>query len=357
MTAAAPIKFHPRTHEPRSSEFGSKPPKQGPLVDQFGRTKTRLRVSLTDRCNLRCPYCMPDEPKFEAPELQLPIARWAELMTLFVKSLGIQQIRLTGGEPLLVKQLPEYVAVLNDLRPDGLERISLTSNGILLPERIQSLKDAGLSDLNISLDALDPDIFKNLSGGRAEVASVIAGIEAAMAADIPIKINMVVVAGINDQEITPMLRWCMGRNLPLRFIEFMPLDGHAFWSQSKVVSETQIIDLIKADFPVTNAMRNSEPASYYSIGADSISNYCFGIIPTVSNAFCADCNRLRLTANGDLFTCLFSKSGQPLVNASTQIDATETEETIRRTVWNKGPGFLAEPVGIDHPVAMHRLGG
>lgn len=355
MNVAAPINFHSDLSTHSKQRLKTMPPNDGPLVDQFGRHKTRLRISLTDRCNLRCPYCMPDDPTFDASPFQ-SFDQWQQLTRLFVR-LGITQIRLTGGEPTLLKNLHEYLAALNSLRGDGLERISLTSNGILLPERISSLKAAGLDDINISLDALNSDTFQQLSGNRSSVDQVIAGIDAAVAADVPVKINAVIIRGINEQEILPLLNWCMDRNLPLRFIEFMPLDGHAYWSAKKVVSENEILDHISDHYAVHRQRTSDQPATYYQIQQKNGEEWQFGVIPTVSNAFCGDCNRLRLTAKHELFTCLFSKSGQRLSNDTGSLDEANIEQKIRLAVWNKGAGFMSNPVGAEHPVAMHRLGG
>ena len=332
----------------------------GPLRDRFERVKRKLRVSLTDRCNFRCPYCMPDSPDFldRAERLSRPELR--RLLRLFVGELGVTRLRLTGGEPLLRRDLEAVIAECGELRPLGLERISLSTNAALLARRAAGLKAAGLDDLNISLDALTPATFAKLSGNR-EVQPVLDGITAARDAGLPLKLNAVIVRGINEDEILPLTRWAMRQKLPLRFIEFMPLDGRGEWSRQRVVSEAEILQHLRAEFDVAALPRGNDPASYYSLhGADLAGAVApeIGVIATVSNPFCASCDRLRLTSDGKLYPCLFSPKGtslrDPLRGGASD---TELGQLIRNTVWHKDAGYVAHPGYAERPIAMNTLGG
>jgi len=332
----------------------------GPLRDRFERVKRKLRVSLTDRCNFRCPYCMPDSPDFldRAERLSRPELR--RLLRLFVGELGVTRLRLTGGEPLLRRDLEAVIAECGELRPLGLERISLSTNAALLARRAAGLKAAGLDDLNISLDALTPATFAKLSGNR-EVQPVLDGITAARDAGLPLKLNAVIVRGINEDEILPLTRWAMRQKLPLRFIEFMPLDGRGEWSRQRVVSEAEILQRLRAEFDVAALPRGNDPASYYSLhGADLTGAVApeIGVIATVSNPFCASCDRLRLTSDGKLYPCLFSPKGTSLRDPlRAGADDAELGQLIRNTVWHKDAGYVAHPGYAERPIAMNTLGG
>ena len=325
----------------------------GAAKDRFGRVKRKLRVSLTDRCNFRCPYCMPEEPDFMAKSAQLTRPELRRLMRLFVAELGITQLRLTGGEPLLRRDLEAVIAECGSLRALGLQRISMTSNGALLAKRAEALKSAGLDDLNVSLDGLTPETFAALSGGR-EVAPVLDGIEAAMKAGLPVKLNTVMVRGVNDHELLPLVRWAMARRLPLRFIEFMPLDGRRGWSKERVVDEAAIVEALGREFTLSKLVRSHDPATTYLLDG----HYPIGIISTVSNPFCSSCDRLRITADGMLYACLFSQSGPSLRGALRQ-GATDAEvlATIRKAVWLKDAGYADHPGYVERPITMHTLGG
>lgn len=323
------------------------------ITDRRGRTKRKLRLSLTDRCNFRCAYCMPETPAWAPREQLLSRQELVRLTSLFVRRLGIRQLRLTGGEPLLRPDLADCITELGHLRQHGLERISLTTNGSLLARRAISLRQAGLDDLNVSLDALQPERFHALSGGRGDVAEVIAGIEAARKAGLATKINCVVVRDYNEDQILPLARWASAQAVPLRFIEFMPLDGHGNWSHSRVVPEAEILDILRPHFALQALPRDSDPATYYSLGGD----YRIGIISTISNPFCGTCDRLRLTATGELYACLFSSQGRDL---RLPLRAGETDDTIetviRGHVWNKEAGYAATGY-VERPISMHALGG
>lgn len=323
------------------------------VVDRHGRRKRKLRVSLTDRCNFRCPYCMPEQPDYMPRSDRLTRAELQRLLGLFVRELGITELRLTGGEPLLRRDLEGIIADCQALRDYGLQRISLTSNGALLARRAEALKSAGLDDLNISLDALTPATFARLSGGRA-VAPVLEGIRAARDAGLPTKLNAVVVRDVNVDEILPLARFAIAERVPLRYIEFMPLDGRGEWSRERVVPEAEILAELQREFAIVAEPRGNAPATSYRIGDGEQ----LGIIATVSNPFCASCDRLRITADGSLYPCLFSQRGTPLRDPlrAGAADAVLLD-AIRGAVWNKEAGYIAQPGYVERPIAMHHLGG
>lgn len=326
------------------------------VADRFGRIKRKLRISLTDRCNFRCPYCMPDRPEFAARKDLLTRGELARLLRLFVIELGITSLRLTGGEPLLRRDLEAIIEDCGRLRACGLQRISLTTNGALLSRRAAGLKAAGLDDLNLSLDALDPVTFERLSGGAA-LQPVLDGIAAATAAGLPLKLNAVVMRGFNEGQILPLARFAAARGLTLRFIEFMPLDGSGNWSRERVVTQAEIVATLASEFELAPQPQNAEPALYFRAphrgDAPPI-----GVISTVSNPFCAACDRLRVTADGTLYPCLFSKAGTPL-RTLLRAGATDVDlaQRIRTAVWYKDAGYAARPGYVERPIAMNTLGG
>ncbi|HRF87429.1 MAG TPA: GTP 3',8-cyclase MoaA [Pseudomonadales bacterium] len=321
------------------------------LVDRHGRTKRKLRLSLTDRCNFRCRYCMPDEPTWLPRKELLSNAELLRLAALFVEQ-GITQFRLTGGEPLLRMDLEDVVAQLNGLRAKGLERISMTSNGTLLAKRAQALVDAGVDDFNISLDALDESVFTRLT--KADIHPVLAGIDAARATGVSVKINTVLVRGYNDDQVLPLLEWAMAKNLPLRFIEYMPLDEPGRWQRQSVMDEDAVLAILRSRHRVEKLARSSDPASPYLVDG----HYPLGIISTVSHPFCASCDRLRLTAKGELYTCLFAANGTPLGEPLRQGASDEQlQEKIAQAVWHKQAGYAAVPEPVERPIRMYAMGG
>jgi len=324
-----------------------------PIVDRFGRIKRKLRISLTDRCNFRCPYCMPERPEFMDRADRLSRAELSRVLTLFVTELGVNRLRLTGGEPLLRRDLEGIIEDTQSLKPFGLERVSLTTNAALLASRAKAIKAAGLDDLNISLDALDPSLFSKLSGGRS-IKPVLAGIEAARDEGLSIKLNAVIIRGMNEDEILPLARYAAAQKLALRYIEFMPLDGRGEWTRERVVPEADILTKLRAEFAVNALPRGNDPAAYYELDNGSE----IGVIATVSNPFCASCDRLRVTADGSLYPCLFSKAGislrDPMRNGA---DDAALSKLIRAAVWNKDAGYASHPGYTDRPIAMNSLGG
>lgn len=297
---------------------------------------------------------MPEQPDWLANAALLTQEQRLALLETFVRELGIDQIRITGGEPLLHPQVIDFIKSLQALRAYGLKRISLTSNGILLPRRAAALRSAGLDDVNVSLDALSLDTFRKLSGGRSSPAEVISGIDAARDSGLAVKINTVAIRGTNEDQILPLLHWAMARNLPLRFIEFMPLDGQSYWSRDRVVPSQDILARISKQHEVTALPRDGSPAAEYRIE----NGYRFGLISTVTEPFCGDCDRLRLSADGHLYTCLFSAKGQdlrPVLSESGDDAALLTQ--IRDAVWNKPRGYVEHSGYVERPITMHTLGG
>jgi cyclic pyranopterin phosphate synthase len=323
-------------------------PVTAPLTDRFGRVKRKLRVSLTDRCNFRCRYCMPDRPVWLPKAELLRREETVALVELFLAA-GVREVRLTGGEPLLRPDLEECVAALDGLRPLGLERLSMTTNASRLASRLEALVAAGLDDLNISLDALTADRFRALRGG--EIAPVLAGIEEALALGVPVKVNTVLVRDQNREEIVPLVEWAMDRGIPLRFIEYMPLDAPGTWSADQVVGEAEILRRLARRYRVERLPRGPEPAALYRLDG----GYRLGVVSTITNPFCASCDRVRLTANGELYTCLFAERGTPL-GARLRAGAGPDQLTavIRDAVWNKDAGYRGP---VERPIRMHGLGG
>ena len=284
-----------------------------PLADTLGRALRDLRISVTDRCNFRCVYCMPREVfdhdfKFVAREEILSFEEIARMARLFA-GLGAKKIRLTGGEPLVRRDLHLLVAMLAGI--PGLD-LTLTTNGSLLAKQAQALKDAGLQRVTVSLDSLDDATFKAINDADFPVSKVLEGIDAAAAAGMaPIKINMVVKRGVNDRHVLPMAERWRGTGRIVRFIEYMDVGSTNGWRMEEVVPSADIVKMIGMRYPLESADPNyrGEVAERwrYRDGAGEI-----GVISSVTQAFCRDCNRLRLSADGALYTCLFAQRGHEL---------------------------------------------
>ena len=277
------------------------------LADRYGRVATDLRVSLTDRCNLRCAYCMPPEglqwlPK---PEL-LTDEEISRLVAIAVCRLGVTEVRFTGGEPLLRPGLPDLVAAAVGLTPRP--KVSLTTNGIGLDRLAPRLADAGLDRINVSLDTLSAERFARLTH-RDRHADVMRGLAAAATAGLrPVKINAVLLRGVNDDEAVPMLRFALAHGYELRFIEQMPLDAGHVWSRAEMVTAGEILAALEAEFTLLPdpAERGAAPAQTWLV-ADHPDTPKVGIIASVTRPFCGACDRTRLTADGQVRSCLFSR--------------------------------------------------
>ncbi|MGO8877204.1 MAG: GTP 3',8-cyclase MoaA [Acidimicrobiales bacterium] len=277
------------------------------LTDSFGRVVRDLRVSVTDRCNFRCQYCMPAEGLKWLPRTDiLTFEEIERVARLFVERLGVESIRLTGGEPTVRADLPVLVRMLADLRrPDGRQiDVAMTTNGAKLDRLAARLREAGLGRINVSLDSLRRERFAEITR-RDSLPEVLAGISAALEAGLdPVKVNVVVVRGWNEDEIVDFAEFGRQTGVQPRFIEFMPLDADATWSMDKVVGADEIVAAIHAVHPLEEVEHGPEPASRwrYRDGAGEI-----GVIPSVTKPFCGDCDRVRLTAEGSFMTCLFAR--------------------------------------------------
>ncbi len=308
--------------------------------DRFGRPLRDLRISVTDRCNFRCTYCMPKEVfgrdfAFLPRSMVLTFEEIQRLAGVFV-GLGVEKLRITGGEPLVRRDLPELIAMLSALRtPDGRPLdLTLTTNGSALRPLAGRLRDAGLGRITVSLDSLDDDVFRAMNGVEYPVAGVLDGIAAARDAGFgPIKVNMVVKRGVNDASIVPMARWARDEGLILRFIEYMDVGHSNGWRLDEVVPAAQIVATIDAELPLDIVAPNyrGEVANRwrYRDGGGEI-----GVIASVTQPFCGNCTRARLSADGKLYTCLFAIDGhdlrEPLRNGASDDDL----RTLVGRVWS-----------------------
>ncbi len=328
------------------------------LTDSFGRTATDLRVSLTDRCNLRCSYCMPAEGLdwLPGPDL-LTDDELLRIVGLAVTRLGITEVRFTGGEPLLRRGLAGIVARVAALKPRP--GISLTTNGIGLARLAGPLREAGLDRINVSLDTLTPSVFKLLAR-RDRLGDVIAGLAAAAAAGLaPVKVNAVLMRGVNDHETVPLLRFCLERDYELRFIEQMPLDAQHGWRRAEMVTADEILAALSAEFALTAddpAERGSAPAEAYLVDGGPAR---VGVIGSVTRPFCGACDRIRLTADGQLRNCLFARTENDL-RAPLRAGASDDELVAiwQRCIRAKLPGHGINDPGFLQPSRpMSAIGG
>jgi cyclic pyranopterin phosphate synthase len=329
------------------------------LTDSFGRVVRDLRISVTDRCNFRCVYCMPAEGLKWVPRAEiLTFEEIERIARLFVEGLGVESIRLTGGEPTVRAELPKLVGMLAGLRtPDGRPiDLALTTNGATLSRMAQPLKDAGLRRINISLDSLNRERFAGITR-RDALPEVLAGIEAATRAGLePVKVNVVVVRGWTADEIVDFAEFGRERGIQPRFIEFMPLDADGTWSMDKVVGADEIVAAIDAVHPLEEVAHGPEPASRfrYRDGGGEI-----GVIPSVTKPFCGDCDRVRLTAEGSFMTCLFAQDDfdfrTPMRNGATD---DELGDIAARAVGAKWAGHRIGKIDFVRPRrSMSQIGG
>ncbi len=310
----------------------------GNLTDRFGRDHTYLRISVTERCNLRCTYCMPAQGIRLKPKTELLTYDEIERLAGILASLGVRKIRVTGGEPLVrsgIEQLCERLSVIK-----GIDMLAISTNGTLLEKKAKLLRNAGVENINISLDSLREDRFETITL-RSGHADVLRGIESAINAGFPsIKINAVIIRGVNDDEIPDFIEFARALSISVRFIEYMPFPGNN-WNESQFISFNEMKQRIEEKYSLTPLTRDEPvpgPAKEYQIGS---SDATAGFITTMSEHFCGSCNRIRLTADGRLRTCLFAKDGVDLKRLLRAGAPREViEDAIRSAVllkWEKHP--------------------
>jgi cyclic pyranopterin phosphate synthase len=342
-------------HSSLITHHSSLSPQHSALIDSFGRVHNNLRISVTDRCNLRCTYCMPEDVVFMDR---------AELLTFeeiahFVRAaapLGIDKVRLTGGEPLMRRDLPRLVQMLRPI--EGIRDLGLTTNGILLAEQAQALYDAGLRRINISLDTLDPARFREIAR-RDGLEKVIEGIFAAKRAGFhPIKINAVSIRGLSEPDVVPLARFAREHGLEMRYIEYMPI-GADHWERSKVYFAHEIMEQLERDIAPLVPVEDYDPRApamefRYTDGGGRV-----GIIASVSRPFCMSCNRIRLTSDGKLRNCLFALDEVDVKRLlREENNDAELAEIIRRNVLDKWEGHEINTARFIKPQrTMHAIGG
>jgi GTP 3',8-cyclase len=340
--------------------IGTRPP-----LDALRRPIHDLRISVMDRCNFRCPYCMPRETfhesyRFLKSSERLDFPEILRLARVFVRA-GVKKLRITGGEPLLRPNLPDLIGDLTSL--PGIEDIALTTNGVLLPKYATELKAAGLNRITVSLDTLDPDVFSKMSGGFGGVAEVLEGIEHARRAGLaPIKVNTVVQRGVNDHTLLDLVEHFRGTGIIVRFIEYMDVGTRNHWNPALVVPSRELAARIHARWPIAPRDRNyrGEVAErhVFDDGAGEI-----GFISSVSQPFCGDCSRARISSDGSFYTCLFATEGVDL-RGPLRAGATDDELhelirgvwTGRRDRYSELRASMRDAAGL-HKVEMNYIGG
>ncbi|MGN8048974.1 GTP 3',8-cyclase MoaA [Curtobacterium sp. 22159] len=339
-------------------------PVEDGLVDRFGRRAVDLRVSLTERCNLRCTYCMPAAGLPFAPDDALMTAAEIErLVHLGASRFGVRKVRFTGGEPMLRHDLVDVIARCAAL-PDAPE-LSLTTNAIGLAHRARALRDAGLRRVNVSLDTVDPEVFATVTR-RPFLDRVIAGLEAAADAGLDIKVNAVLLRGVNDMLAPDLMRWCLDRGYELRFIEQMPLDPDHAWDRSSMVTAAETRALLAPSFELVpdDAPRDGAPAERFRVlgpGPDGDRTVLgtVGIIASITESFCADCTRTRLTADGHVRSCLFSDDETDVLGPMRSgASDDEVAGLWRRAMWAKPRDHGDDSDDLVHPTrGMSAIGG
>ena len=323
------------------------------LIDSFGRKINYLRLSVTDRCNMRCRYCMPEEGVDKLSHQDVLSYEELHRIARAAVALGIEKIRVTGGEPLVRKGIVPFLARLSAI--DGLKQLVVTSNGQLLEEMAGELRAAGVQRLNISLDSLNPERFSAITR-IGNLQRVMAGIAAADQAGFPVKINMVVMRGVNDDEIDAIASLAMERPYTVRFIEYMPSAGEERW-QSLVVPGSEILERLAARFPLQPIAPGelAGPAREYRIAGAAGT---LGIITPVTGHFCAECNRIRVTSTGKAKSCLFANGEFDLKPFLAEQDDASLQDALRRIVEGKPGRHQLSPESAGHtPFAMSAIGG
>ncbi len=327
-----------------------------PLVDTFGRLHDNLRISVTDRCNVRCLYCMPETGVKFQPREQILSFEEIERFVRIAVTLGVRKLRITGGEPLVRKNIAELVRKLAAI--DGIEDLALTTNGVLLGELAQELYDAGLRRLNVHLDTLDRDRFRQITR-RDELEKVLESIETARRIGFgPIKINAVAVKNLVEPDVVPLARYGRERNIEIRYIEFMPLDSQGLWDRGRVLLADQILAMLEREIGALEEIPDRDPrapATEYRF-ADGIGRV--GFIASVSRPFCLNCNRIRLTSDGKLRYCLFAIEETDVRALLRGASDGEIREAIRANVHAKWMGHEINSARfVPPPRPMYAIGG
>ena len=358
--SAVPVLIGAR--RPPAIEEASDAASAGPLVDTFGRVHRDLRVSLTDRCSLRCTYCMPEQGNEWLARSSILTVDEIERIARVAAAAGVTTFRLTGGEPLLRADIVDVVRRLAAITGPYGEPVELamTTNGIRLPEVLPGLIEAGLGRLNISLDTLRPERFRDLTR-RDRLDDVLAGIAAAAASGLrPLKLNAVAMRDVNDDELIDLVQFALDHDAELRFIEQMPLDAGHTWDRSRMVTRDEILDTLSTRWTLTPVPgRGGAPAERWSIDGGP---HKVGVIASVTAPFCGDCDRLRLTADGQLRNCLFSTTEfdlLPVLRGDTDDDVDKgIDRMLRACVRRKLPGHAINDPGFLQPArGMNAIGG
>ncbi|SER78596.1 GTP 3',8-cyclase MoaA [Corynebacterium cystitidis] len=357
---------HPATHYTAPADLpDAYPDGLRLLADRFGRIARDLRVSLTDRCNLRCTYCMPaDGLEWIPTDFTLNDDEMIRLIRIGVEKLGIRMVRFTGGEPLLRKNLDHILAATKTLITDEgvAPQTALTTNGVSLARQAQKLADAGLDRVNISLDTIDPELYTRLTR-RNRINDVFKAIDAALDAGLnPVKINAVVMPGVNKDGILDLARFALDKGTQLRFIEQMPLGPREEWKRSDMVTAEDIIDKLKQEFELSPAKqpRGSAPAALWNVTNGELEG-SIGIIASVTHPFCGDCDRTRLTTDGAIRNCLFASQDSE-ISLRDLLRAGASDDELARawagTMWVKKPGHGIDDEGFLQPDRpMSAIGG
>ena len=326
-------------------------------TDEFGRNLRDIRISLTDQCNLRCGYCMPAEVfnsdyPFLSGQKLLTFHEIAQVVEVFVQC-GGKKVRLTGGEPLLRKDVDQLIGILKGIQ--GVEEVALTTNGLLLPKYIDAMVDAGLDRVTLSLDALEDSLFQKMSGRAVSVRQVLVGIDAARDAGIPVKVNSVIIRGLNDHQVLPLAEFFKPRDEILRYIEFMDVGNCNGWAKDQVYSAKEILSDLTSQYDLEPVGANyvGEVAKRYRYldGSGEI-----GIISSVSQPFCRSCNRARLSADGKLYTCLFASQGHDLRSV---LRSGEDLKSVLENLWTRRKDRYSELRGgqEEKKIEMSYIGG
>jgi GTP 3',8-cyclase len=330
----------------------------GGLTDSFGRLARKLRVSVTDRCNFRCDFCMPEKPVWlESSE----VLTYEEItrVTAIMATMGVRKVRVSGGEPLVRSQVERLVGMLSRVR--GISSVAMTTNGALLREKAASLKANGLKGVTVSLHSLRPELYDQITRTKDIFSRVIAGIEEAERVGLgPVKINCVVTRGCNDREVLDFASMAHDAGRTVRFIEYMPFDGTKFWDTGMVVPGAEIVETISRAYPL-EAVRNEKGSTSSNYRFKDGSKGGIGTITSMTKPFCGDCDRIRLKANGNLVPCLFSVAEYDLKHLLRGGAADEEiEGSIRRSFWQKFEGvasLMENGVEVRHIRPMHTIGG